>query len=324
MPEPDLGLNLIGSLCNSDEVAITAATFENYLWSTGATENNILVQESGNYSLTATDAFGCAGIDSIEITEEGISEVLFSSINPSCPDENDGSITIDQVEGGTEPYTYSLNGQAFQQAPIFSNLNAEDYNLQIEDANGCTYESSLTLTDPNPIEVRLEEFETITLAIELDFVANFNPTKIEWVTSEAISCDTCQNPMLRPVNSTIVQLTLTDENGCTITTEQFITVDRSRGLYIPNAFSPNGDGINDTFTIYANTSVAKVISFRIFSRWGDLVHEVLDTDPNDPNLAWNGEFKGEMVSQGVYIYSVEVERLDGEIEVLGGDFVLIW
>ena len=326
LPEPDLDLNAIGSLCNGNQVEITASDFLNYNWSTGATSSSIMIQNPGSYILTATDSFTCIGIDSIEISDEGISQVLFSSSNPSCPGNDDGSISVDLVEGGMEPYSYSLNGQAFQQTSVFSNLNAGTYNLQVEDTNGCIYEDILSLIAPNPIEVRLEEIASITLgdSVQLNFSSNFNPSSIEWHTSEFISCDTCRNPVLYPVNNNSLVLTLTDENGCSISAEQFITVNRSIGLYIPNAFSPNDDGINDTFTIYANNSVSRIITFRIFNRWGDLMHEVLDTNSKDPNLAWNGTLKGIIASQGVYVYSLEVERLDGSIEVFGGDFLLFW
>ena len=324
-PEPIIELNTIGSLCSGDEVEITTGVFANYVWSTGSDGSSILIQNPGNYSLTATDDFGCEGEESIEITEEGITEVLFSTSNPSCFGESDGIINIAEVVGGTGPFAYSIDGQTFQQMPQFGNLTEGSYSIQIEDADGCIFQIEAQLETPSPIELDLGESQTVSLgdSIQLEFTSNFLPTKIEWSSSESLSCDTCLNPILNPTTSTSVVLTLMDENGCVIADEVFITVDRNIGIYIPNAFSPNKDGINDVFSIYTNNSVSKIIAFRIFNRWGDLLHEVNDVSPNDSELPWNGAFKGQEVTQGVYIYSLEVERLDGVLEVLGGDFVLI-
>ena len=324
-PAPNPVLNPIGSLCNGEEVEISTGVFEQYSWSTGASEPSISVQTAGIYGLSVIDNIGCEGSAEIEITDGSIEAVGLENNNPSCFGESDGSITITEVMGGAGPFSYSIDGQTFQQSNEFEGLAAANYTIQIEDVHGCTFELGASLQEPNPLEIYLGETILLSLgdSLQLSFSVNFDPAQIEWSTSESISCDTCRQPILRPINSTAVVLTLTNEQGCSVSAEQFITVDQSIGIYIPSAFSPNDDGVNDTFSVYTDNSISKIIAFRIFNRWGDLLHEVMDTQPDAANISWNGTYRGKQASQGIYVYSLQVLRLDGETEMLGGDFVLI-
>ncbi|HFA50174.1 MAG TPA: gliding motility-associated C-terminal domain-containing protein [Bacteroidetes bacterium] len=95
-------------------------------------------------------------------------------------------------------------------------------------------------------------------------------------------------------------------------------------IYVPNAFSPNGDGINDIFQIYAGgNGIAKVNSFRIFSRWGESVFEYFDFQPNDPQFGWDGKHKGQEMNPAVFAWFAEVELIDGDVRLLKGDVTLL-
>ncbi|MEZ4962132.1 MAG: gliding motility-associated C-terminal domain-containing protein [Saprospiraceae bacterium] len=94
-------------------------------------------------------------------------------------------------------------------------------------------------------------------------------------------------------------------------------------VYVPNAFSPNGDGSNDLFQVYTNGMASKINLFRIFDRWGELVFEQYDTLPNDLSNAWDGSFKGKPVDAGTYIYLAELLGKDGKVKRLTGEIVLI-
>ncbi|WP_236979121.1 gliding motility-associated C-terminal domain-containing protein [Membranihabitans maritimus] len=90
-------------------------------------------------------------------------------------------------------------------------------------------------------------------------------------------------------------------------------------IYIPNAFSPNGDGLNDTFTIYGNDALIKVQSMRIFDRWGNRVYQQDETQP----VNWNGTNNGKQMESGVYGYLLDLILYDGSIKVLSGDITLL-
>ncbi|MCB0653260.1 MAG: gliding motility-associated C-terminal domain-containing protein, partial [Saprospiraceae bacterium] len=94
-------------------------------------------------------------------------------------------------------------------------------------------------------------------------------------------------------------------------------------VFIPNVFSPNGDGINDYFMINAGPEVSLVRTFRVFDRWGSALFSESDFLANDIQFAWNGQYRGQQVSPGVYVYFVEIEFTDGHKELLSGEITVV-
>jgi gliding motility-associated-like protein len=128
---------------------------------------------------------------------------------------------------------------------------------------------------------------------------------------------------LSPYYTTTYEIQAVDENGCTAINEVTISVKKPRAVYIPNAFSPNGDGDNEKFTVYAGGEVVQVNYLRIFSRWGELLFENDNFGPNDERLGWDGYFKGDVVQSGVYVYVAEVLFVDGEALLFKGDLTVL-
>ena len=87
----------------------------------------------------------------------------------------------------------------------------------------------------------------------------------------------------------------------------------------PNAFSPNGDGANDYFTVYGGIDVEEVVNFQIFNRWGGLVFSNKNFQPNDDLIGWDGFFKGKNVNTGVYVYTADILFKDGITERFSGN-----
>ena len=102
-----------------------------------------------------------------------------------------------------------------------------------------------------------------------------------------------------------------------------IYVDRNVPVYIPNAFSPNGDNINDKFTVFGDAEIIEEVQkFRIFDRWGELVYEDENFPPNDLDFGWDGSFNGKIMNPAVFVYFAEVRFLDGSVKQLKGDVTL--
>jgi gliding motility-associated-like protein len=93
--------------------------------------------------------------------------------------------------------------------------------------------------------------------------------------------------------------------------------------YVPNAFSPNGDGINDLFYIFGNEEVEAINTLQVYSRWGELVFEVVDALPNDPAGAWDGTFNGRLMNNTIFVYWAEIRMADGSLELIKGDVTLV-
>jgi gliding motility-associated-like protein len=127
----------------------------------------------------------------------------------------------------------------------------------------------------------------------------------------------------RPTQTTEYTLTLIDSLGCSATDLIRIIVDRREAVYIPNAFSPNGDGVNDALTVFADNTVASVNRFLVFDRWGAPVFENYDFQPNDLSQGWDGIHRSEPANVGVYVYLAEVLKVDGTTVLMKGDISLL-
>lgn len=145
-----------------------------------------------------------------------------------------------------------------------------------------------------------------------------------WTPDSTLSCFDCPTPLASPLNTTTYYLTIADEKGCEASADVLVAVRKERGVYIPNSFSPNGDGINDVFMVFSDPGVVSNISaFKVFSRWGEGVFEISDFQPNDPTMGWDGTHRGEVLDPAVFAYFVEVEFIDGVKQLFKGEVTLV-
>lgn len=93
--------------------------------------------------------------------------------------------------------------------------------------------------------------------------------------------------------------------------------------YIPNAFSPNNDRVNDYFTILSGSDIVMIKQFVVADRWGEILFRENNFQPNDDEYGWDGTFKGKKVQVGVYIYFAEITFRDGTTSIISGDVTLL-
>ncbi|MFT5166178.1 MAG: gliding motility-associated-like protein, partial [Saprospiraceae bacterium] len=297
-------------------------------------ENTLLpsVNTSGVYTLIITNSTnGCTQSASVTVeenTEEPVAmEVL---IFPPLCFGDEGSIEVLFTEGGQAPYLYSIDGgQNFYATPIFNALPFGTYSIIVQDAVGCEYEESFSM--PFVPELYIELVPELIIQLgetgEIEAYVNTAPSLIDtiiWTPSEGLSCTNCLTPLVNSFVETLYTITVVDENGCVAEDEIILRVEKARGVYIPTAFSPNDDGFNDRFRIYAKDGIIKsVTSFQVFSRWGELVFQQRDFMPDDAEAGWDGFFKGEPLQPGVFVYWVEMEFIDGFKRLYKGDVTLL-
>jgi len=130
-------------------------------------------------------------------------------------------------------------------------------------------------------------------------------------------------PKIGPLQTTNYQITVVNEFGCVATDEVQIRVNKDRLVYVPNIFTPNGDGRNDILFVYGGQGVLRVKAFKMFNRWGELLHEAYNFQPEAPDSGWDGNFRGEVMNPGVFVYYAEVEFIDGRVELYKGDVTLM-
>ena len=278
---------------------------------------------------------GCLTSENVEVSLSSAapSGAAIVSSDPACFGDNNGVILIGNVTGGTPPYTYSLDNQPFGTNNNFTNLAPGLYTVWIKDNTGCEWETSITLSTPLEVAVSLDavglEAEVLPLgeSVELNAVI---PTplsllqSIAWTPEElATGCDLCTSVTVTPTETTAYSVTITDLNGCTATDALTIPVNRQRPVYVPNAFSPNDDGINDVLMVFAGKSVVGIRSFLVFSRWGETIYQFYNFAPNDPAYGWDGTHRGKKLDPSVFTWFAEVEFIDGEVKIFEGDVVLV-
>ncbi len=308
-----------------------------YQWAFGQPDSivgsglNYTAGQPGTYFIIVTDiSNGCTNTDAVEVSQNaaapsGINLVLD---DPTCFGDADGSVIIGGIVGGTPPYLYSFDGQPLNNQSVFPNLSAGRYSVRVQDATGCEYELEAALEEGNDLMVDLGEDRTVKLGEAVELLARVNIDESEiaalsWNAADSLSCRDCLRPTVRPSTSGSYFIEVIDENGCVATDQVILFLDKTRRLYVPNVFSPNGDGKNDVFLPYAGPEVTSIRSFEIYNRWGEPVFEIYNFLPNDPSSGWDGTYRTELFNGAVFTWFAEVEFVDGVVEIFKGDVVLM-
>lgn len=160
-------------------------------------------------------------------------------------------------------------------------------------------------------------------SVRLRIVANALVDSVVWEDVPGLSCLNCEEPFAKPTETTTYEITAFDENGCESTANITIIVDERRKIYIPNVFSPNGDGINDFFEIQGGPDIRVVSRFDVYDRWGAVLFNSVDQPLNSLDGRWLGDHRGQPVTAGVYIYVAVIEFFDGHVEKLSGEVLVM-
>ena len=297
-------------------------------WSNNTNGAGIDQLGPGIYTLTVIDDNGCELEVSAEVIEPGeIFGSILEVIDNLCFGEAGGSALMD-VMGGTSPFTFSSDGTNFQSDPLLANLAAGDYQLIVQDAEGCTDTVSATISQPEEFLLNVVDLVAINLGFDTTITvqSNYNPVTYNWSPDIDLECLTanCNRVLVSPPNGTTYIVEGTNEAGCLATASVRVVVVKDRPVYIPNVFSPDGNGLNDGFTLFAGPAVAQIERLQIFDRWGGMVYNGEGPFmPNEPSLGWDGRFNGSPVNSGVFVYKIDVRFLDGEVITYAGDVTVV-
>ncbi len=265
------------------------------------TYNGQTIQPGSSMDFTFTSTNGCDSIVTVTAL-------------PPIPTVNTSEV-IEICDGGSATIfgqTVSLPG---------------DYSQTFTGSNGCDSTHTITLTIVNNVSVSFTTDPTINYgeSVVLNPIAT-PPVGLTyaWQPDPTLSCLDCAKPTATPLSTTTYSLTVTDQGGCTDDATVTVVVELNRGIYIPNSFSPNYDGINDVFMIFSDgRSVKQINSFLVFSRWGESVFEIYNIPPDDIAYGWEGTHRGKKLDVGVYVYYAEIEFVDGEKRLYKGDVTLM-
>jgi gliding motility-associated-like protein len=292
---------------------------------------SITVNANGVYTLTVTDLGNfCTDSDDVEVFQySNEPQGELSVLPPTCFGDENGAITI-ETDPANGPYEYALDGQSNGSNNFFAPLAPGSYQLLVTDGQGCTWSEIVFVPAPEQLTVNLgsdlvvELGETATLQV----MYNLPPSQLDtilWSPAGLMDCAgmPCDEIAFEPAQQTYVEVTVIDTNGCRSSDDLMVFVKKDRHVYIPNGFSPNGDGSNDVFMIYAGQEAVKVKEFLVFDRWGETVHQYYNFLPNDPAYGWDGTYRQQRLDPAVFVWFAVIEFVDGEEVLFEGDVTLM-
>ena len=306
-----------------------------YIWTNEAGEEfagqNVDVTTGGLYTLTVTNLDNeCVDSDDTQVLSQQPTALTVDETDADCI-SGFGSVLFSEVVGGEPGYTFSIDGgETFSQNTAFTQLESGSYDVIVQDLIGCEYTEQFTIGASEELTlVMADDQVNLKLGESYEFNPQINKDEdilasIVWTPEDSLSCIDCLTPVAVPTESARYTLTIKDSLGCSATASTLIIVNRQSNVYIPNAFSPDNTGTNDIFYIFADErNVELVLSFQVFNRWGEPVHEFFNFLPNDPeNGAWDGTHKGQPMNTGVFIYVAKIRMVDGRVETFSGDVLL--
>lgn len=259
---------------------------------------------SGDYNLVVRDSSGC--YDSLLVSVGNIEGPIVTStvIQPAHCKEQDGSIQINTKNESALLFTldHSTSTDGY-----FIKLGTGSYSLIIEDSFGCYYSQEIFIPDTtslhiDDIKVTNSSCKYIDGNIEIKSTGDNVSFTIEEMPDQKWY-EKVQN-----LSSGTYHLSLIDMNNCTIDTVVTVLRDDNCLIRLPNIFSPNGDQINDEFGSFPFSEFSKW-NLSIFDRSGNMVFS-----SNDPNIAWDGIFKGQNAQSGVYTWYLKYKSLGEDVD----------
>ena len=293
-------------------------------WDDGITGPDRMNLPIGTYTYTVTDENMCSITGMVTVSQPD--ELFITSLNTGnlvCFQDNSG-FAQSMVMGGTSPYSYewSLNGQVLAlSGSDVSGLSAGNYILQVTDANDCVVSQNFVITEPDLLEPDLDQLinnpicpQTSDGQVTVGAKGGTPDYEFIWQLTPVQNDATATG--LPRGNYTVI---IRDANGCQ-TSQEVEVRELFPRVFLPTAFSPNGDGANDTFEPIPTCDLN---SFRlmVFNQWGTPAFVTTDV-----NSGWSGTIDGEAAPDGNYAYALSYsfnvngrlfnETIRGEIKVL--------
>lgn len=310
-----------------------------YLWNdpiaqTSAQATNL---SPGTYQVIVTDANGCAENGTIMITEPDPIFVDQESDSTNCFGDATGAIQIIASGGTMAGFAYSIDGgETFQSSAEFYNLPAGIYNeIIVQDlgSNVECYSDPISSTiyeqpyfsfviNPDDTTLQLEVSLTLDLEVTSPNYTNADIAQVNWFPTTGLNCIDCIDPTVLTYDH-YTEYTATvyyygdDNELCNSASNTVIIVENNLALFIPNAFTPsNFDEVNRRFEVFGEG--IEYITLQVFNRIGEKIFE-----SKNQSATWDGTYKGELQSPGVYTYFVSVEYLDGKVVDRKGSVTLL-
>ena len=321
------------TLCLGSSDTLIAFHTNDILWSPAnlvscATCDTVTINPTvnTNFYATATNSFGCVAKDSVLIK-------LFAPFTATATPVDFYTCRNETVQLNVSPPAKKVlwspatglsNAGVYN--PLASATQNTVYTATLTDSAGCfssTANVNLFIKSTPVVNAGPDMFYPFNTAFSFTPTYSGNISSYLWTPSSLLDCSTCAVPNGIASTSQTYTLTVTSDSGCVATDNVNIFVEcKAANLYLPTAFTPNNDGLNDYF--YPMTRGIKNINhFIIYNRQGQLVFEAKNFSPNTRKSGWDGNYKGAAESSGSYVYFLDATCEAGETLHKKGSVILI-
>ena len=314
------------TLCQSVNITLTTTGAQTYSWSpaTGLNDPNIanplFIGTTGQtYTVTGTDLNGCKNTDILTIVIRTPDSLKTPPSFTICGKE---TVQLDGNNGTGVSYLWSP--ATYLSNPTIINPLADPpqttlYTLLVTD-NTCGFDSSFTVLLtilPAPV-INARKSNDLDCALHSAILSASGGNQYTWSPSTGLSSTSIPNPVANPPSTQKYTVQVTNSSGCSNTDSVTVVVNNVASLarYMPNAFTPDGNGYNDCYGL-KNWMYIQQLQFYIFNRYGEQVFATAN-----PNVCWDGTYKGKPALAGTYVYVIKAQTSCG-LEEQKGTFLLI-
>jgi gliding motility-associated-like protein len=333
LPVVDAGLDT--NVCPGDTVQLSASGALTYAWSAAPINSlyfscrtcatslfSLGTSPQNTVYVSGTDANGCIGRDSLQVNIQ-----LKTSTSTGPGGEICAGQSFRLHAEGAQSYTWLPFGtidSPFIASPLATPTSTTTYIVAAREGSCLVDSQSVTVVvhDLPPFDAGYDEI------IRFGSAALLKPTQngihhIIWRTDSTLSCLDCFNPAASPEYTRTYWATAYNEFGCSVTDSVTVHVlCTGDSVYIPNTFTPNGDGQNDYF-FPRGKGIQRAMFLRVYDRWGELVYEQTNLALNDERSGWNGSYRGKALPPDTYVYVMQSRCPTGEYVRWKGDVTLI-
>ncbi len=329
IPSVDAGGD--ATVCQGKGTTLSASGANTYSWSpaTGLNCTNCAspvaspVNET-KYFVQGTSLYGCTATDSVDIKVKSPFVMRYSLPDSVCK----GSTTRVFADGAS---TYVWRPAAGLSSTTLPNPEAKpdtttNYTVIGTDDVGCFSDTGHVLIKVFPVPtVYAGGDKTINVGQTIDLVPVISKdvTNVVWSPTGNISRNFYPGITVKPTQTTEYTVKVSNDGGCKASDKATIyVVCNGANIFMPNTFSPNGDGVNDVY-YPRGTGLFRIKTLRMFTRWGEVIFENHDFEANNASAGWDGTFKGKKLTSDVYVYTLEVICDNNSVLTFNGNVALI-
>jgi gliding motility-associated-like protein len=330
-PVPLVNAGKNTAVCEKNTATLEATGADLYTWSpaTSLSCTNCAAPVASpdstiTYQVKGETIFGCTSTNSVIITVKHPFKMEVGSGDTLCKGESFHLLAKNAELYDWTPSTGLDNSHG--KTPLAHPQQTTLYQVIGYDSIGCYYDTGFVKITVYPfptVDAGADKTIAVGSSVELGAKVSADATVIKWEPSVGLSCINCTNPVANPKQTTSYSLIAINEGGCVNKDELTVFVVCNNGnIFLPNTFSPNGNGMNDVF-YPRGTGLYSIRSMRIFNRWGEPVFEANNFKANDASKGWNGTFKSKPAPNDVYVYFVEVICENNSVLTYSGNIALI-